>query len=116
MFKILIQTFSAFAIFFLILIPPYRLSNLLAANHFVLFSRAFIKDVNAWGLGTTHSILHVLRHQRPIIFGPKRADDATHDECLGYCELSGDQSQSRTKFQCIIIVNNCSCFSWLLRP
>ena len=56
--NVLMQTFCASTIFFCI-------NTAISFNHFVivLFSRAFIKDVNACGLGT-----HALRHQRRIFF------------------------------------------------
>ena len=56
-----------------------REASLLQASPFVQFSRAFTKDINAWGLGP--DIRHVLRHQRPVV----------------------DQSQSRTMFERIMI-------------
>ena len=51
-------------------------ANLLQASHFVvvLFSHAVIKDVNAWGLGTTRSSCFTLSTSNNFFglkFGPK---------------------------------------------
>ena len=73
-------------------------ANLLQASHIVvvLFSLAFIKDVNAWALAP--HIHHVPRHHRPIIFlGSMFGPWVTKGPWVV------DQSQSRTKVECVII-------------
>ena len=72
-------------------------ANLMEARHFVvvLFSHAIIKDVNAWGVGTTHSSCSTSAASNNFFrskFGPKQklldAEDVARDDCLGYRELS----------------------------